>query len=255
MQSRKAGIGVCLVVYSVLGSMLGGASARAGMPTLTFDEFLFGFDTPVYITHAPGDFERLFVVERRGTIQIVRNDAIEPSPFLDIQIDVESGGEEGLLGLAFHPNYPATPYFYVYYIEVGTDDSVISRFEVPSGTPDDADEASELEILRFAQPWDNHNGGWIGFSPNDGYLYISSGDGGINCGPANPSQDLNSLLGKILRIDVDGGSPYAIPADNPFVGSGGREEVWSIGLRNPWRCAFDQETGDFFIGDVGEGNR
>lgn len=247
---------VCMLHVCILAvTGWAGGVAQAGTPPLTFDEFLFGFSSPVYITHAPDDFERLFVVEQRGTIQIVRNDAILPSPFLDIQSQVEFGGEEGLLGMAFHPDFPASPWVYVYYIESGTDDTVVSRFNVPPGTPDDADEASEFEILRFSQPFDNHNGGWIGFSPLDGYLYISSGDGGINCGPGNPSQDLNSLLGKILRIDVDGGSPYAIPGDNPFVGAPGLDEIWSYGFRNPWRCAFDQETGDFFVGDVGEGNR
>jgi glucose/arabinose dehydrogenase len=184
--------------------------------------------------------------------------------FLDIQARVDdAGNEQGLLGLAFHPDFAANGFFYVSY--TGTDDDLrISRFLVPAGAPDAADEASEAVLLTVGQPQTNHNGGWLGFGPSDGYLYIATGDGGgagdegggHTQGVGNAQDITANLLGKILRIDVDGsdapGGSYGIPPGNPFVGIEGDDEIWAHGLRNPWRNAFDAVTGDLYIADVGQ---
>lgn len=215
--------------------------------------FASGFDDPVDLQNA-GD-ERLFVVEQGGAIRILNTDgSINPTPFLDIDPIVNSGGERGLLGLAFHPQYATNGYFYVYYIDT-SNDTQISRFSVSSSNPDVADPGSELKMLDFDQPFTNHNGGSLQFGP-DGMLYIGSGDGGSGGDPGNRAQNLGTLLGKMLRLDVDLPAPY-IPADNPYVGSatGGLEEIWASGLRNPWRFSFDAETGDLWIADVGQGSR
>ena len=206
-----------------------------------------GLSLPVDLTHA-GD-ERLFVVEKRGLIRIVRDGQLASEPFLDISGRVGSGGsEQGLLGLAFHPRFAATGTFFVNYTDTaGT--TVIARF---SAAGDRADPASEVVLLRIEQPFANHNGGAMAFGP-DGYLYIGMGDGGSAGDPNGNAQSLNSLLGKILRLDVDGGEPYAVPADNPYAGSGEvYPEIWASGLRNPWRIAFDRLTGDLYLGDVGQ---
>ena len=205
-----------------------------------------GFEEPVDITHA-GD-ERLFIVERLGKIKILYPDT-SVATFLDLtNIVGATGGEQGLLGLAFHPNYASNGYFYVNYTDFAGD-THISRFTRSLGDPEKADSTSEMNLLFMDQPASNHNGGDLNFGP-DGYLYIFMGDGG-GAGH-NRSQDItDNKLGKILRIDVDGGSPYAIPADNPYVGIDGDDEIWAIGLRNPWRSNFDRLTGDLWIGDVG----
>lgn len=217
---------------------------------------------PVDIANA-GD-ERLFVVERDGTIRIVQPDgSVGTDPFLDITERVLSGGERGLLGLVFHPQYAQNGYFYVNYTAQPDGETHISRFSV-SADPDVADEESEFIILTVEQPYRNHNAGDLMFGPNDGYLYIPLGDGGDGNDPQNRAQDMELLLGKLLRIDVDGeqgvasdcGEPgnYTIPADNPFVGEDRAcDEIWASGLRNPWRASFDRETGDLFMGDVGQG--
>lgn len=205
-----------------------------------------GFNEPVDIAHAGDD--RLFIVERAGKIQILYPDNTVAT-YLDITSIVGSvAGEQGLLGLTFHPNYAVNGYFYVNYTDLAGD-THISRFSRSFGDPETADPGSELNLLYMDQPAANHNGGDLNFGP-DGYLYIFMGDGG-GAGH-NRSQDINdNKLGKILRIDVDGGSPYAIPADNPYVGIDGDDEIWAIGLRNPWRSNFDKLTGDLWIGDVG----
>ncbi|MFQ5458611.1 MAG: PQQ-dependent sugar dehydrogenase, partial [Myxococcota bacterium] len=159
------------------------------------------------------------------------------------------------LGLAFHPAYQTNGFFYVNYTN-NAGSTVVARYTVlgSPATSNVADPLSALTILTITQPFANHNAGWIGFGPNDGYLYIATGDGGSFCDPGQRAQDItNQRLGKILRIDVDSGSPFAIPPDNPFVGVTGDDEIWAYGLRNPFRCAFDQATGDFYIGDVGQG--
>jgi glucose/arabinose dehydrogenase len=209
-----------------------------------------GFSEPVAIRNA-GD-ERLFIVEQDGVIKILHPDGTI-STFLDINSRVGSGGsEQGLLGLAFHPDYVSNGYFYVNYTN-NSGDTRISRFSVDAGNPDLGNATSEFILLTISQPYSNHNGGDIAFGP-DGYLYIPTGDGGSGGDPGNRSQDITSQkLGKVLRIDVDGASPYAIPSDNPFVGITGDDEIWAYGLRNPWRFSFDRLTGDMWIGDVGQG--
>jgi glucose/arabinose dehydrogenase len=212
-----------------------------------------GFNEPLFITHA-GD-ERLFVLERAGTIRIIDEDVVLDSPFLDLTSQVGSdASERGLLGLAFAPNYAESGLFYVYYTDLNGD-TVVSRFQV-SDDPDVADAGSEEVILTQPQPFWNHNGGMLAFGP-DNYLYIGLGDGGSQGDPDGNGQRLDTLLGKILRIEVDpeyiGGEPYAIPEDNPFVGdSEARPEIWAYGLRNPWRFSFDRDTGDLWIADVGQ---
>lgn len=234
-------------------------AARASSSALNLSATVFasGFNQPVDIAHA-GD-GRLFVVERAGVIKVVQNDgSVLPTPFLDISSQVDKNhGEEGLLGLAFHPNYPETPYFYVNYTNP-QDGTRISRFTV-SANPDVANAGSEQILLTVAQPEENHNGGDLNFGPNDGYLYLSLGDGGgsgDNHGAIGNGQNRMTLLGKILRIDVDNTSTYAIPPNNPFAGDpNALDEIWAFGLRNPWRFSFDRVTGDMYIGDVGQGSR
>ena len=218
-------------------------------------EFATGLTGPVDITNA-GD-ERLFITERNGTIRIVNPDgSIEPGEFLDINnltTGACSGGcEQGLLGLAFHPDFASNGFFYVNYTATGGGNTHVSRFSVSAGNPNAADPSSEVLLLDISQPYGNHNGGGIKFGP-DGYLYIGMGDGGSGGDPQANSQNRQTFLGKMLRIDVDNGTPYSIPADNPFVNDDETlDEIWSIGVRNPWRFSFDRITGDMWIGDVGQ---
>lgn len=226
-------------------------------PPLALELVASGLDRPVFVTAPPGDADRLFIVEQPGRIRVVKNSSVLPTSFLDIDAQVgggTSGGDErGLLGLAFHPQYSTNGLFYVNYID-NSGNTVLERFSA-SGDPDVADNSSAATILTITQPYINHNGGWSAFGP-DGYLYIAVGDGGSANDPDNRAQDItNELLGKILRIDVDGGTPYAIPSDNPFVGVTGDDEIWAYGLRNPWRNSFDRLTGDLYIGDVGQSAR
>lgn len=209
-----------------------------------------GLATPVFVTQAPGDADRLFALERGGAIRVIRGGETLATPFLDLSGTVSTGGERGLLGLAFHPGFSGNGWFFVDYTDE-SGDVVVERYAV-SGDPDVADPGSGLEILRVEQPAANHNGGMVAFGP-DGYLYVALGDGG---GDREAAQDLSSLLGTILRLDVGASTadqPYGIPPDNPFVGTeGAREEIWANGLRNPWRFSFDRQTGDLYIADVGE---
>jgi glucose/arabinose dehydrogenase len=216
------------------------------------------FSSAVFLTHADDSTDRIFVVEQDGFIKVFPNTqaAADAKIYLDIDDRVASGGEMGLLGLAFHPDYENNGYLYVNYTANNPRRTIISRFQVTSN-PDSADESSEFQILTFPQPYSNHNGGWIGFGPNDGYLYIATGDGGSGGDPENYGQRINTLLGKILCIDVDGGTPYAIPPTNPFIDSTNvevRKEIYAWGLRNPWRCSFDPVTGWLIAGDVGQGD-
>ena len=210
-----------------------------------------GLELPVDIQNAGDGSGRLFIVEKPGRIVILKDGQLLPTPFLDISAKVGSRyTEQGLLGLAFHSNYARTGLFYVNYTD-GNGNTVIARFHVSASDPDLADPASEKDILRVDQPYNNHNGGGLAFGP-DGYLYIGLGDGGSEGDPLLTGQNLRTLLGKMLRIDVDHGTPYAIPAGNPFAKGGGLPEIWAYGLRNPWRFSFDCLTGDLYIADVGQ---
>jgi glucose/arabinose dehydrogenase len=209
---------------------------------------------PVAIA-APADGNgRLFVVDQGGRIWIVRDGSRAEAPFLDIAGQVTSGGEQGFLGLAFHPSFPDDPRFFTYYTD-RDGRQVVSSWRVQSGGADEADRDSETVLLRMDDFAPNHNGGALVFGP-DGYLYIGTGDGGGGGDPRGNGQKLDTYLGKILRIDVDAtgdGRPYAIPADNPFrERAGAQPEIWVTGLRNPWRISFDRATGDLWIGDVGQ---
>ncbi len=225
-------------------------SAQA-QPNIELVNYASGFTRPVDITHC-GD-NRMFIVEQRGVIWILDENGDKlPVPFLNIDPSVgSSGNEQGLLGLAFHPNYSNNGYFYVNYTK-NNGDTRVSRFSVKPDNPNQADPASELVLFEVDQPYSNHNGGCIKFGP-DGYLYIGLGDGGSGGDPQNNGQKRMTLLGKMLRIDVDGGVPYAIPPDNPFADDDfTSDEIWALGLRNPWRFSFDRSTGDLWIGDVGQ---
>jgi uncharacterized repeat protein (TIGR03806 family) len=221
------------------------------------------FEAPVLATHAPSGEDRIFVVERRGRVRVVRNDraATEAPVFLDITSRVtDAGHEEGLLGLAFHPDHGTNGLFYVLYAEAGPTPckTVIARYAATSD-PDVADPASEVRLLTLSPPFRDHNGGTLAFGP-DGFLYVSVGDGGSGGDPYDLAQDVGSPFGKVLRIDVDrteGALPYAIPPDNPFAtGTGGaRREIYAWGLRNPWRMSFDRLTGTLWCGDVGQAER
>lgn len=215
-----------------------------------------GFSFPTYVTSEPQDAGRLYVTEQNsGRVHLIVDGERLAEPFLDVSGNLQASGfEEGLLGLAFHPAFAVNGYFYVNYTapaQEGRAKTVVERYEV-SEDPNRADPSSRRVILEIPQPDRIHNGGMMAFGP-DGYLYIATGDGGPGNDPDNQAQSLDSLLGKILRIDVDGGDPYAIPPDNPFADEpGARPEIWAYGLRNPWRFSFDRLTGDMYIGDVGE---
>ena len=206
---------------------------------------------PVHLTAPPGDEQRLFVVEQGGRIRIVQGGITLSMPFLDITSLTAADGERGLLSLAFHPSYSANGYFYVNYTDNQGDTRVV-RYSVSGADPNVADPASALLILSVSQPFGNHNGGQIAFGP-DGMLYIGMGDGGSGGDPLGHGQNPETLLGSMLRIDVDGASPYAIPPDNPFANHPTiAPETWAYGLRNPWRFSFDRRTGDLYIADVGQ---
>src|SRR5439155_2129439 len=212
--------------------------------TIRLEPVASGLSSPTDIVDARDGSGRLFVGETGGTIRILRGGMVVSQPFLDITALVGSNGsEQGLLGLAFHPQYRTNGQFYVNYTDK-RGNTVVSRYRV-SNQPDRADAASASLVLAVDQPYVNHNGGNLLFGP-DGYLYIGLGDGGSGGDPHGNGQNPNVLLGKMLRIDIDHGAPYAIPPDNPFVGRNGyRPEVWALGLRNPWRYSFDRATADF----------
>lgn len=222
------------------------------------------YSSPTFLTHAPGDGSRLFIVQRGATnsapidIFDVASNAKLPVPFITVP-NVLPGGERGLLGMDFHPDYSTNGHFYVNYTASGDGRTVIARFTRDPGNPNLADPATFVQVLQIAQPFSNHNAGWLGFGPDD-FLYIPMGDGGSANDPGNRSQTLTQLLGKTLRIDINGDDfptdplkNYAIPPSNPFVGSTSTlPEIWHIGLRNPWRCSFDRQTGDMWLADVGQ---
>jgi glucose/arabinose dehydrogenase len=227
------------------------AAPVSGTPQLTTVRIASGLSSPLDLQSIPGDRTRLFVVEQGGRIRVLRGGTVLPTPFLDISGRISSGGERGLLGLAFHPAYAQNGRFFVNYTDPNGH-THIAEFHA-SPTADVADAASERQILFVTQPFANHNGGGLAFG-NDGMLYIGLGDGGSAGDPLGNGQSLQTHLGKILRIDVDRGQPFAIPPDNPFVANAAAlPAIWAYGLRNPWRFAFDRATGDLYIGDVGQG--
>ena len=229
-----------------------GAGQPGPLPAVALRQIVTGLSSPVQVTHAGDRSGRLFVVEQGGRIRIIKDGRLLPRSFLDITGKVTSGGELGLLSAAFHPRYADNGRFYVNYT-TGEGDrlrSVVAEYRASQ----EADVAGPAERILFelSQPFRNHNGGLNLFGP-DGMLYIGFGDGGSAGDPMNNGQRLDTLLGKLLRIDVDGATPYRVPADNPFAGrAGARGEIWAYGLRNPWRFAFDRPTGRLFVGDVGQ---
>ncbi len=213
-----------------------------------------GLSKPVFVTSARDGTGRLFIVEQSGRIKVFKSGSVRATPFLDIRASVSKGSEQGLLGLAFHPNYRTNRKLYVHFTN-GDGDSIIREYRASATNPNVVDTSSKRKILEVGQPYANHNGGMLAFGP-DGYLYIGLGDGGSAGDPDNRAQRLDTRLGKILRIDVNGtasGRAYRIPSSNPYAGSTpGLDEIWQSGLRNPWRFSFDRATGDLWIGDVGQ---
>ncbi|MFO1310542.1 MAG: PQQ-dependent sugar dehydrogenase [Burkholderiales bacterium] len=214
--------------------------------------FAGGFGAPIEIVGTGQGPGQVYVVEQPGLIRIVRGGVASSAPLLDIRALVSYGGERGLLGLALHPRFADNGRFFVNYTRAGDGATVVASFTVNPANRDVADPSSRREILVVPQPFENHNGGALRFGP-DGYLYVGMGDGGSGNDPANRAQDPQDLLGKILRIDVDGAAPYAIPQGNAFASTAaGRPEIWALGVRNPWRFSFDRATGDLYLGDVGQ---
>lgn len=238
---------------SLAGLLLCAALIAPAQISLQLELISDVFNDPVDLTNAGDD--RLFIVEKGGLIRILATDGqVNGSPYLDIDDRVRSSeNERGLLGLAFHPDYAENGFFFVNYTN-NSGNTVVARYQVSDSDPDIADPESEKILLTVTQPFNNHNGGDLNFGP-DGYLYIGLGDGGSGGDPRDKAQTRQDLLGKMLRIDVDNGDPYGIPADNPFVNTDETlDEIWALGLRNPWRFSFDRLTGDLWIGDVGQGN-
>jgi glucose/arabinose dehydrogenase len=250
-------VGFTLTLLPLAAACGGDSSGPGSSPppdsVLTLEPVLSGLNVPVYLTAPAGD-PRLFIVEKDGRIRIYQNGSLLPTPFLDLTGLTTKGSEQGLLGLAFDPNYATNGRFYVSYTTAGPTPggtSIIARYHVSAGDPDIANPASDTLILSLAQPETNHNGGGIGFGP-DGMLYLGFGDGGGGGDPIGTGQDRTDLLGSMLRLDVSGAT-YTSPASNPFAASGSfRHELWNYGLRNPWRWSFDRQTGDLYIADVGQ---
>ncbi|MEM9553421.1 MAG: PQQ-dependent sugar dehydrogenase [Acidobacteriota bacterium] len=260
LRVRPALCAVALAAATVLAVIAVPPAGAQPPADLQLNSFLSGVSTPLALRHAGDGTGRVFIVERSGTILIHDPvSGLQGTPFLNITAEVDTFFEGGLLGLAFHPDFPSTPYFYVNYTRDGSGGdsltTVIERYTVPGGTPNDADETSAVEILTVGQPAGNHNAGDLHFGP-DGFLYIGLGDGGAS---SATSQNTSNLLGKMLRIDpcdtTTCAQGYTIPPDNPFLGSSELDEIWAIGFRNPYRWSFDRLTGDMFIADVGSGSR
>ncbi|MEC9374085.1 MAG: PQQ-dependent sugar dehydrogenase, partial [Planctomycetota bacterium] len=241
-----------------------------GTVPLTSVRIAAGLSQPLYVTAPTGDFDRVFIVEKTGAIRIYRpsTGSVLPTPYLNIATRIiSSGSEQGLLGLAFHPDFAVNGFFYVYFTAAPNSPAAttyIARYQAMGDpmTSNTADPSSEQIVLSQSQPFTNHNGGWVGFG-KDGFLYAAFGDGGSAFDPGNNAQTITTnFLGKMLRIDVDGDDfpadpnrNYAVPASNPFVGVTGLDEIWAYGLRNHFRNSFDRETGDLWMGDVGQSSQ
>ncbi|WP_454064131.1 PQQ-dependent sugar dehydrogenase [Candidatus Nitrospira salsa] len=246
------GLACSIIVYALGSSPVMGLSAAPETSTAPFALTPLITDQlhkPIFVTHTREGNDRLFIVEQDGKILIFEKGRLLPKPFLDISSKVSTGGERGLLGLAFHPNYAKNGRLFINYTRKEDQATVIAEYH-RAAIPDQA-EMKERILLVMPQPYGNHNGGMVAFGP-DGYLYIGMGDGGAGGDPENRAQNSKELLGKILRIDIDQGDPYGIPADNPYVKNGGRPEIYAIGFRNPWRFSFDRQTGELWAGDVGQ---
>jgi glucose/arabinose dehydrogenase len=243
---------IALASLTLAGSMLA-MDTQAQSSAIRLEPVLQGLSSPVLVTHAGDGSNRLFVVEQTGRILVRASGATTTTVFLDIAARIVAGGERGLLGLAFHPQFAANSRFFVNYTRIEDGATVIAEYR--AGADAAATFASEAILLTIPQPFTNHNGGMVAFGP-DGYLYIGMGDGGSGNDPGNRAQNIDDLLGKMLRIDVDhpaNGLPYSSPAGNPFVGAqSGRQEIYAIGLRNPYRFSFDRGTGRLYVGDVGQ---
>ena len=243
---------------SLLGIMLGWADIAPATTGIVLEPVVGNLASPVLVTHAGDGSGRLFIVEQAGAIKVLQDGAATPSVFLNISDRVLSGGERGLLGLAFHPQFQTNGRFFVDYTRRSDGATVVGEYHLSAADPNVADR-TEIVILTVGQPFSNHNGGMIEFGP-DGYLYIALGDGGSSNDPGDRAQNVNELLGKILRIDVDHPASatqlYSSPDDNPFAGpTPGLDEIYAYGFRNPWRFSFDRQSGDLLAGDVGQGAR
>jgi glucose/arabinose dehydrogenase len=265
MKSQKVYVVWALLGAGLLAAVLTGAAGpsvtetaaqSSELPAIVLASPITGLAQPVSITHAGDGSGRIFVVQQNGQIRIIRNGILSSTPFLNLSTRISTGGERGLLGLAFPPGFAAKQYFYVNYTNPAGN-IVIARYRVSSGNVDIADFNTEQVVLTVNHPVNaNHNGGQLAFSQRDGFLYIGTGDGGGGGDTENNAQNPNQLLGKILRIDVETGSPatYTVPASNPFLGRVGfRPEIWALGMRNPWRFSFDRLTNDLYVADVGQG--
>ncbi|MGH2560668.1 MAG: PQQ-dependent sugar dehydrogenase [Thermomicrobiales bacterium] len=252
---------IVVVTISYLFIAHGGQTVAAqfdpGAFAVKVEEVVTGLYRPLQVVDPGDDSGRLFVVDQAGTVLILRDGEVAETPFLDVSGQISDGSEQGLLGMAFHPEYAENGAFFIDYTD-GDGNTRVERWHVSANDPDRADPDSATLIFDVEQPFANHNGGLILFGP-DGYLYIGLGDGGSQGDPNGNAQNLGEPLGSILRIDpaVEGNDPaYTVPDDNPFVGQdGAMPEIWAYGVRNPWRFSFDRETGDFFLGDVGGGRQ
>jgi glucose/arabinose dehydrogenase len=274
--SRRLGrparaVGTALLVVGLLGAPLPAASVAAlsappaPAPSVAIDpsapsartvrltRIATGLSSPVFVTGPADGTHRLFIVEKTGAIRVVASGRLLPTPFLSLVGIVSTGGEQGLLGLAFHPSFRTNRKLYVDFTDA-SGNTVIRTYQASATNPNRVLEGSGRTLLTIQQPFPNHNGGMLAFGP-DGYLYIGMGDGGSGGDPGNRAQSRTQLLGKILRIDVNGTTGtlrYRIPPTNPFVGRFGLDQIWQLGLRNPWRFSFDRATGNLWIGDVGQ---
>jgi glucose/arabinose dehydrogenase len=253
MHGFRVPYGICWLLAATLSCGAGDAAGPGppdGTVPVGLEEVAAGLAFPVALT-APANDPRLFIVEKGGAIRVVREGTLLPAPFLDLIAKVSTGGEQGLLDLAFDPAYATSGRFFVHYTDVNGN-TTVSSFHVSPADPDLADPATETVVFTTEQPFDNHNGGRLEFGA-DGMLYIGLGDGGSGGDPGGRGQSLADFLGDILRVDVLAGTGYTVPPDNPFAGRpDARPEVWSYGLRNPWRFTFDPATGDLYIADVGQ---
>jgi glucose/arabinose dehydrogenase len=250
-------IGLPTTVDAAATRITDGSTATVAAPsagTIKLTKVTGGLSKPVFVTSARDGTSRLFIVEQTGRIRIWSGGSLLATPFLNLAASVSNGGEQGLLGLAFHPSFRTNRRFYVNYTNLAGN-TVIREYRASATNPNRVQSGSGRTIIKIGQPYANHNGGMIGFGP-DGYLYIGMGDGGSAGDPGNRAQSKSSLLGKMLRINVNGKTStrnYLIPSSNPYVGKAGRNEIWQRGLRNPWRWSFDRKTGNLWIGDVGQG--